>query len=52
MTYQVEKWSVNKAKKIADYGYLNEADLKAVTKGYKLFDDDGIMKTFNRRNGN
>ena len=51
MTYQVEKWSVNKAKKIADYGYLSETDVKAVVKGYKLVDDDGIMKTYARSNG-
>lgn len=52
MTYQVEKWNVDKGEKIADYGYLSEADLIAVTKGYKLADDDGIMRTYSRKNGN
>ena len=49
--YQVEKWSIDEVKKVADYGYLNETDVKAVVKGYKLVDDDGVMKTYARSNG-
>lgn len=50
--YQVEKWRVDKPKKIIDYGYLNEDGVRIVTKGYRLVDDDGVMKTFSRRGGN
>lgn len=51
MVYQLEKWNLDDCKKIADYGILNEADVKAVVKGYKLLEDDGRMKTYSRSNG-